>query len=123
MIGVYQAGSGIEVLCGGDMDILHESQHQQDAERSFDPLRAKGQSLDFVDISRHNFTIEDMVSRIFRTGEITKGYRTFTENCKDFAVRLYNHYSPYEADHSQFWVKCWSFHTNLNPDIPLDHSE
>ena len=100
--GDYQAGSGIEVLCGGDMDILHESQHQPDAESSFDPVPAKGQSLPYVDISQKSYTVQDMVRRIFRTGEITKGYQTFFENCKDFACRLYNHFSPYEADDSKF---------------------
>lgn len=92
-----KAASGIEVLCGGDMDILHKSQHQPDAEKSFDPVPAKGQSLPYVDISRKSYTVEDMVRRIFRTGEITKGYQTFSENCKDFACRLFNHFSPYEV--------------------------
>ena len=84
------------------MEILHDSQHQQDAERSFDAVPAKGQSLPFVDISHKCFSVEDMIRRIFRTGEITKGYQTFLENCKDFAIRLYNHFSPFEADDSKF---------------------
>ena len=102
MMFINQAGCGVEILCGGDVEILHESQHQPDAEFLYVPVPAKGQSEDFIDISHRKWTIKDFVSRIFRTGEITKGYSTFFQNCKDFAVRLFNYYSPFEADDSQF---------------------
>ena len=100
--GNYQAACGIKVLCGGDMEDLHKSQHQPDAADSYEAVPAKGQSRDYVDISHKSCTVEVMIRRIFCTGEITKGYQTFFENCKDFAVRLFNHFSPFEADDSKF---------------------
>jgi len=81
-----KGASGIEVLCSHRMKDLHDSQHQEGAEDTYD-IFEKGKEP-----QPSTTTIKDMVSWIFTTGEIKRGYNTFTDNCKDFASRLHLHF-------------------------------
>jgi len=80
--------AGIEVICAppSDENSLNEIQHQLDASSKWTRMVAKSNPYDKT-------TIKQIIEWIFDSGEITKGYNSFTNNCKDFACHLFNSFS------------------------------
>jgi len=80
--------SDIDVICAhrSDENSLHENQYQPNApSRTHTRVAASGPRM---------VTIRDIIEWIFDSGQITSGYNSFTNNCKDFAVALFNNFTP-----------------------------
>ena len=101
---LYQAAASIEMFCGKDLADIHASQRQAgygDEQRRI--LIHPGRMLrmvmgDVKTVATHSnltgVSVADMVAWIFNTRQITRGYNTASRNCKDFAMDLWNHFTP-----------------------------
>jgi len=81
--------SDIDVICAhsSDVESLHENQYQLNApSRSYTRVQGTGPYM---------LNVKHIVEWIFDSGQITSGYNSFTNNCKDFAVALFNNFSHY----------------------------